>query len=149
MLVLAEDINRSDSADELAVWCEVRSFEFQSRINQMLALALSEAVGGSNVKDARRRRPWELLSASDTSAWVASLVGVTDPPQAELITKIIVCCTEQILTGVRKPQKKASNTKRAALKQEPEQQHQHLYVQPKARLLFIFESNLCGCTDMV
>src|SRR3546814_4719169 len=124
----------SDGSSDVCSTDLVRSFEVQSRINQMLALALSEAVGGSNVKDARRRRPWELLSASDTSAWVASLVGVTDPPQAELITKIIVCCTEQILTGVRKPQKKASNTKRAALKQEQEQQHQPLYVQPKDRL---------------
>jgi hypothetical protein len=126
MLVVAEDIHRMVAGAELAIWSDVPSLEFRSRINQMLALALAELANGSDGKDVRRRRPWELVTTSDTSAWIASLVGVTDPPQAELITKIIVCCTEQLLAGVRKPVKMAVASKRTSPKSQQDQPHQHL-----------------------
>lgn len=126
MLVVAEDIQRTGAGEELTIWSAIPSLEFRSRINQMLALALAELASGCDGKDARRRRPWELVSSSDTSAWIAALVGVTDPPQAELITKIIVCCTEQLLAGVRRPAKNAAVSKRTSPKSQQDQPHQHL-----------------------
>src|SRR5690554_2977050 len=112
MLILADDVSRPDAENELMIWADMQSFEFQSRINQMLSLAISELVNGPGGKDTRRRRPWELLSTSDMNSWVASLSGVADPPQAELITRVIVCCTEQLLSEAHTPSPKSSSRKR-------------------------------------